>query len=487
MKLAPHVAVPVVAVVAYVVLIWALATHGGPAAAPTPAPSATAPAVAFQYKPFARDPLGKNERGRGRAVDFRRLTQEAERLRSLRFRRRVPAYKQTAEQVRAFLRRELERDAHWKEDQATLEQFGFVPPHFDLHAFMLDFYTEQIAGYYDHRTGAFYMAPQAIEDATSGDPSSLIMRAFGMSGAVEDSLVVHEMDHALQDQYFGIAHLERLAKGYASDDRELAMTALIEGDATVVMTLSMLSSMGVPANMPVSSFMNADDPAAMGGGGRVFSRAPLYIQRLAIFPYLSGALFVDYFRQRGGWNAVNGIYRNPPRCTAQILHPERYGAPTDEPRTLRLPVDPSAPTLAENSMGEERMRILWDRWVPDEADRKSWSDGWSGDTFRVYGGPRGEHYLLWTTSWHDVMSARRFTAGIQRVLEKKDGTRWTAATVRSPLKEAWRAIASDRASGIERRAASVIVIENAPPSRLAALLRLAWKTSGLTSNAPGGI
>ncbi|MBI1830617.1 MAG: hypothetical protein HYR84_04110 [Planctomycetes bacterium] len=53
-----------------------------------------------------------------------------------------------------------------------------------------------------------------------------------IAGNYERGVLVHEMVHALQDQHFGLAKLHQETFG---TDAELAMAALIEGDATFTM------------------------------------------------------------------------------------------------------------------------------------------------------------------------------------------------------------------------------------------------------------
>src|SRR5262245_55705802 len=53
-----------------------------------------------------------------------------------------------------------------------------------------------------------------------------------VKGSYAKGVLIHEMVHALQDQHFGLAKLHAATFG---SDAELAMAALIEGDATLTM------------------------------------------------------------------------------------------------------------------------------------------------------------------------------------------------------------------------------------------------------------
>ena len=55
-------------------------------------------------------------------------------------------------------------------------------------------------------------------------------------------MLVHELTHALQDQYYD---LEKLIKQADNTDKETAIKYLVEGEATYVMTIAQLEKMGM--------------------------------------------------------------------------------------------------------------------------------------------------------------------------------------------------------------------------------------------------
>lgn len=113
-------------------------------------------------------------------------------------------------------------------------------------------------------------------------------------------VLIHEMVHALQDQHFGLARLHQ--KSFGSDG-ELASAALIEGDATLTMI----------------ELLKKEQPRV-----EAMLDAPLEKSRdlKRAFLYAQGARYVRALKARAGWRMVNFTYRNPPRSTAQVLHPE---------------------------------------------------------------------------------------------------------------------------------------------------------------------
>ena len=101
-------------------------------------------------------------------------------------------------------------------EEITLKKIGFVPADFNLEQSTVDLLTEQAAAFYDYHK------------------KKLFLTDWASSSSMQDAALVHELAHALADQHF---HLERfIKKGGASDDSALARMAVMEGQATWLMT-----------------------------------------------------------------------------------------------------------------------------------------------------------------------------------------------------------------------------------------------------------
>jgi hypothetical protein len=87
---------------------------------------------------------------------------------------------------------------------------------FAYRPFLIKLLTEQVAGYYDPKAQQFYLADWIEIDG-------------------QKPVMAHELTHALQDQHFNLKRFDNWPKG--DSDAELAAHALIEGDATLAMTL----------------------------------------------------------------------------------------------------------------------------------------------------------------------------------------------------------------------------------------------------------
>src|SRR5262245_13911740 len=144
--------------------------------------------------------------------------------------------------------------------------------------------AEGIQGYYDTKQKALFL----YDD---------------IKGSYYKGTLIHEMVHALQDQYFG---LSRQDDAKLDSDAALARAALIEGDATYTMIEVLRKEQPHVAKMLSTSLDKAKN------------------LRNA-FLYGIGAKYVQQVKQAGGWKAVNDRYHFPPTSTAAILHPtERF-------------------------------------------------------------------------------------------------------------------------------------------------------------------
>jgi uncharacterized iron-regulated protein len=121
-----------------------------------------------------------------------------------------------------------------------------------------------------------------------------------IAGNYERGVLIHELVHALQDQHFGLGRRDDLPTG---SDAEMALSALIEGDATFTMIEVLKKDQPRVAAM-------LDQPLEKS---RNLRNAFLYAQ---------GARYVKALKERGGWEAVNRAYRFTPHTTAAILHPD---------------------------------------------------------------------------------------------------------------------------------------------------------------------
>jgi len=263
-------------------------------------------------------------------------------------------------------------------DMATgYAAFGLLPPNFPLKQTYVDLLGEQIAAFYDQHQHKLFM-----------------FRGASLENAQNRVILAHELTHALQDQNFGLLKLPIEIRN--NDDRALAASALIEGDATLVMTEYMAKdltwrSLADTVGYSVTQSMEQ------------ILKAPRYLREMLVFPYIKGQQFCAAVFARGGYAALSMVYANPPSSTAQILHPEKYFPETrEDPVAVNFP-DTSfrgARPLADNVLGEMGCQLLFARSDPDSAERIA--AGWRGDRYLVF--DQG-NTLVWRTIWNSAKAA----------------------------------------------------------------------------------
>jgi hypothetical protein len=230
------------------------------------------------------------------------IAREVERLRRLRFRALPRPHYVRQQEMNRRIRAEFARapGRNLEASQRALTALGAIPPGTDLKQLAGDELASQVAGYYDPRTRELVV----LSDAEKS------LNAF------ERVTLSHELEHALADQRLGLpGDPDATAPPQGGEDANTAQTALVEGDATLLMeafaagNLSPGDALGVLGSI-----------GSAGSSGSL----PHYLEASETFPYLDGEGFVCHLYKRGGWAAVDGAYRRPPVSTAQILFPARY-------------------------------------------------------------------------------------------------------------------------------------------------------------------
>ena len=196
---------------------------------------------------------------------------------------------------RAQLAREETLAKHW----------GLVPRGLDYAGMLLDVLTAQIAGYYDDEAKKLTLTENPELDP---EWSELVL--------------VHEIQHALQDQSFALAAFRDLPIG--EDDAATARTALVEGDGIAVMLEVMAVRAGNPMPWSNAQAIGAVAASLAEGTDPEMKDVPLVVREQLAFPYNAGFAFIAALRRQQPWRAVDAAFRRPPLSTEQILHPLLY-------------------------------------------------------------------------------------------------------------------------------------------------------------------
>lgn len=341
---------------------------------------------------------------RARAAE---LLPEVERLSGLPAREALRLGVRSRADLEAFLEDELEEQFAGERMRNVVRayaRFGLVPDTLDLEPLLSRLLLEQVAGFYDPASDTLFVVE-------------------GISAELVDGVLVHEMVHALQDQYVDLDSLVEATR--QRNDRGMAVQAAIEGHATFVMYEWMLGQMTGGSvdlsRMPrLSESLDSDALASAGVEMPELQQAPTVIREQLLFPYVSGLDFIQV-RWAGADGRVPPLGDALPLTTEQILHPERWGAPEVAPPA---PLEFSAAVSGQwsevysDGLGEVDTRILLREFLADRDRADAAAAGWDGDVYRLLEGPDGEA-LVWVTRWDTEAEAAEFARAMEGVREAR--------------------------------------------------------------------
>ncbi len=288
------------------------------------------------------------------------------------------------------------------EQEAMLKAFGFVSSDFNLEKFLVDFYTEQAAGFYDPAHKTMYIA----------DWPSPQMQALVLS---------HELTHALQDQSFNLQKFLDAEK--QDDDATAARQAVAEGHAMAAMLQKMIGPADLatlPALEPMMSALAAQQMQEYP----VFSSAPYYFRFEALFPYSEGMGFMQKGLALGGWKRLNALFLNPPETTKEFFEPAVFFDSRPLPK-IELPRPPALESaagykrLSENTLGELGYRALLGQFISED-EAKSAGSQWLADRYVLYEHSSPTTYAIVARSrWSSPEAALQIFRDVHTLLTRK--------------------------------------------------------------------
>jgi Zn-dependent peptidase ImmA (M78 family) len=317
-----------------------------PAPAPAPAP-ADGPTPAPAPAPSTPDAARREEVLR--IVDALRI--EASRIRGLPWKQEVPADLISREQLRKnleeMIKEELKPD-EYERDLRMLRRLGLLREDEDPIQIQLKFLEQGIAGYFNPKTKRFYVID-------------------GLTGDGQRPTILHELVHALEDQYID---LEKTQKALEKDgDRLFALKCLIEGSAEHARLQYQKEHPDI-ARLAMREQTTSKSAAEMQ---RILATVPALLILPTLLQYQTGPAFVSRAVGAEYAKGMERLYADPPVSEEQVLHPSKYlGAARDLPRRITWPADLAA-TLGAGWKGHEASPV-------GELDFALWMDRWFGET-----------------------------------------------------------------------------------------------------------
>jgi hypothetical protein len=357
----------------------------------------------------------------------------------------VPCGYITKEKVNDFLKKrvkEVAKPEDLRAEELTLKKFGLVPPDFNLAQNTVDLLTEQAAAFYDYDKKKLF-----ITDSTGSD--------------TQEPVLAHELAHALADQSFNLGRY--IHQGRKSDDGSSARLAVMEGQATWLMSEMVARRMGQSLKTSPGLVNTMSSMAEGGGQYPVFDSSPLYLRMTLVFPYTKGMLFQNAVYDRDGKEGFAEVFRNPPISTQQILHPDKYfaGVKPTQPELPKVDLGKGYKGLVGGTLGELDQQLMSEQYSGKERAAEL-SPSWRGCTFAlVENRAKKRVVLLYSVEWATEDAAREYFTVYRHQMEKK----WKQMTVDREAADAIDGSGDDGRFELRRSGAIVTSVEGLEPLR----------------------
>jgi len=378
----------------------------------TPQPSATS-TIAATATPVPPDAETRQE--------MTTIQEQVADLRGLQIEGDPPSYVITVGQVRPYLEGSFLAGGGTQQVVAdlshTLVALGLTKPTYDLYTNILNGLSDSIGGFY---------LPWSKEIFVIGNRFS----------GIERWVYSHEYDHALVDQHYHIDQAGVYPLCEKTQDECRAVEALVEGDATLLMSQWVTQYAGpqdikdILSYKPPRHTLPDDFP-------------PPYAGADSLFPYDQGLAFVNALYDRGNWAEINRAYESLPVSTEQIMHVDKYlshEAPIDvSARDVASVLNADWRLVTQDTLGEWTTYLML-AYAADEAaqvdlataDRAA--NGWGGDSYQVlYNDATNQAVMAADWVWDTAPDAGDFRAALEGML----GNRYRGGVLPSERGHCW--------------------------------------------------
>jgi len=281
----------------------------------------------------------------------------------------------------------------------VLQEFDFLPPGYTLGDYLQA--SESIRLGYENPETWNVVAVDAIE----------------MDGPLSRWQNAHEIVHQLQNDNFQLGKIDFQV---LDTDARIALRALIEGEAAFLQYVYLQGE----------SFDDSERDGIVGvqapNGPSSLDTLPVFLRHDFEFAFTDGFQFILDLVQRGGYEALDAAWRNPPQSTEQILHPDRY-LNNDLPRhpsldnLLEKTLTESWSKVDEDTFGEFYLREYLAQTLTKEQAEAA-ASGWGGGTYSLFTNKdSGSNLLLLMLAWDTPADQEEFNAAFRVLVDQRLG------------------------------------------------------------------
>jgi hypothetical protein len=270
-------------------------------------------------------------------------------------------------------------------DNLALRALGLLDADEDVAELQLQLLGDQVLGFYDDIEKRMVVVTDA-----GLDPAAKLTYA-------------HEYTHALQDAAFGLDSLETDAVG--EDDRGLARTAMIEGDATVTMLAWAFEHLTQQELLDIGTTTEIPDTTGI----------PSWMVNQLQFPYTAGQLWAGALTVNPlspDFDELDAAYADPPDTTEQIIDLDAW---YDREGPVPVEVVDLVELLGEGwtevdatPIGQASIDIVLQHFGVTVPLAGAAAKGWGGDRAVIASGPDGDFAVAWRLAWDSATDAEEF-------------------------------------------------------------------------------
>ena len=360
--------------------------------------------------------------------NMKKYQEIVERTTNKKFKEAVRGKVQSEKEFKEFVGKELDTafEGSGKYTELSLIKLGLLPKDYNLRRGLENLFLSQAGAYYDPKTKYMYILKTQLP------PNEI------------ETMLVHELTHALQDQYYD---LEKLIKQADNTDKETAIKYLVEGEATYVMTIAQLEKMGMTfttdspmlemafdrmkhltrkemLDLAIANAEHLKETAPdVFNAVNELKKAPPYLFWTFNAPYLQGAYsihkLVSFNNDQRNWETVSTLYQKPPVSTEQMIHIDKLSEPRDNPEPVLTPnLGDDWTIISENTLGELGFWILYSDYTNAKASEAS--AGWDGDKYMLFQHNKTKDIALYlSTVWDSDNDAYESFNAYQKIISKK--------------------------------------------------------------------
>ena len=278
-------------------------------------------------------------------------------------------------------------------DNRVLRAMGLLGPDEDVAELQLQLLGDQVLGFYD-----------------TEEKRMVVVTDAGLDAAAKLTYA-HEYTHALQDAAFEPEHFT--AEGLDDDDRQLAMTTLTEGDATVTMLAWAFQHLSQEELLEIGTGTELPDTTGI----------PSWMINQLQFPYTAGQVWIGALSGdplAPDFTAVDAAYDDPPDSTEQVIHLDKWQS---REAPIRVDVPDLVDTLGsgwevvdESPIGEATVAIFLEHFGVARSVAATAAEGWGGDRVAIAYGPDDAFAVAWRLAWDTPQDADEFADAYSTVV-----------------------------------------------------------------------